>query len=43
MFRSFEDGTPIDFVLQNALGAAVAAALGAKTPKLQPSSGYHKN
>ena len=31
MFRSFEDGTPIDFVLQNALGAAAAASLGAKT------------
>jgi hypothetical protein len=39
MFRSFEDGTPIDFVLQNALGAAAAAALGAKPPKVQPPSG----
>jgi hypothetical protein len=39
MFRSFEDGTPIDFVLQNALGAAVAASLGAKRPKAQPPSG----
>lgn len=36
MFRSFEDGTPIDFVLQSALGAAAAEALGAKAPKLQP-------
>jgi hypothetical protein len=39
MFRSVEDGTPIDFVLQNALGAAVAASLGAKRPKAQPPSG----
>jgi hypothetical protein len=36
MFRSFEDGTPIDFVLQNAVGAAAAAALGPKPPKLEP-------
>jgi len=44
MFRSFEDGTPIDFVLQNALGAAAAAAaLGAKAPKLQPPSGSRNN
>ena len=43
MFRSFEEGTPIDFVLQNALGAAAAAALGAKTPKIQPPTGRLKN
>lgn len=36
MFRSFEDGTPIDFVLQSPLGAAAAAAFGAKAPKLEP-------
>jgi hypothetical protein len=43
MFRSFEDGTPIDFVLQNALGAAVAASLGAKTTSAPPPSGARKN
>jgi hypothetical protein len=45
MFRSFEDGTPIDFVLQSPLGAAAAAALGAKAPKLEPpsSSGSRNN
>jgi hypothetical protein len=43
MFRSFENGTPIDFVLQNALGAAVAASLGAKTTSAPPPSGARKN
>jgi Family of unknown function (DUF6134) len=43
MFRSFEDGTPIDFVLQNALGAAAAASLGAKTISAPPPSGSRNN
>jgi hypothetical protein len=39
MFRTVEDGTPIDFVLQNAIAADGATAAVQRAARARPSAG----